>query len=124
MKPRIPFGVDPLTVSTGLFVGVASEWWAGLGSWAVLSGLMWWGWIWTRQFSPGDSTSPWPRRVARGILVAALAMQMAAVALAWAKWGELTAIAFVLGLWAYSAVIDVVMDDRRASGSDPGDAPG
>jgi hypothetical protein len=103
--PRVPWGLDPISVLAGVAIGLATEWWIGVGVWALAAALLWYGWIKTRAL-PGrnDPLSPRANRLFNVVLYPALIGLTAVVIIqATSKWGEAGLLASVagIGFWAF-----------------------
>jgi hypothetical protein len=106
--PRIPWGLDLVSVMAGLVVGLATNWWLGIGAWLVITGLWWAGWISTRRYvRPDDPPSRRIRLIAHLTMWPLLAgLWLAILILAAVKWGEAGFLGAALGIGAYSFIVD------------------
>jgi hypothetical protein len=110
--PRVPWGLDLVSVMVGLTVGLATTWWLGIAAWLVITLLWWIGWISTRRYvRPDDPPSPRIRLIAHLIMWPLLAgLWLAVLIQATVKWGDAGFLGAALTIGAYSFVVDRFAD--------------
>jgi hypothetical protein len=116
-KPYIPWGLDPISVSTAIAVGVATEWWVGLGAWAIWTAMFWVGWWWSRRFVPRDDHGQLSylrrRWLAVCIPVLAAVLPGVVIVLATIRWNVLAGAVMGLGLGVYAFTLQWLTGRRE-----------